>query len=62
MSKREMGVVKSEQDKGIVKVMVMIFYVYSSATWRTSYAVICALYLLTHATSPFLLKISILQR
>jgi hypothetical protein len=62
MPKKELGVVKSEQDKGLVKammmVMMMIFCVYSFATWCTSYEVIRTSCLLTHATSPFLLKYS----
>ena len=59
-----MGVVKSEQDKDLVKVMMMmvIFYDYSIATWCRSYVVIRSPYLLTHATSPFLLKIFLLKR
>jgi hypothetical protein len=61
MSKKGMGFVKSEQDNGLVKVMMVIFCAYSIATWCTNYEVIRTPYLLTHATSPSLLKIFLLQ-
>jgi hypothetical protein len=65
MSKKEMGFVKSEQDKGLVKVMMMmmmmIFCVYSIAIWCKNYEVIRTPHLLTQTTSPFLLEIFLLQ-